>query len=274
MKKFEGILICTDLDGTLLRNDKTISKENKEAIEYFKSEGGRFTFVTGRVPSAALPIYNMVQPNAPIGCFNGAGVYDYETDTFVHFNELPEESLVLTEMIDRALPDVGIQLNTATNVYFCKDNPAQQDFRTNTGLPHKVCPYTNREEPVGKMIFLHRDVERLQKAAELLTSHPLAEKFNFIRSEKTIYEILPKGATKGAAISHIARGCGVDISRTIAVGDYDNDVSMLESARVGIAVSNASEAAKNAADLVLSVSNEEHAIAKIIWDLDAGKIRI
>ena len=135
MKKFEGILICTDLDGTLLRNDKTISKENKEAIEYFKSEGGRFTFITGRVPSSALPIYEAVHPNAPIGCFNGAGVYDYETDTFVHFNELPEESLVLTEMIDRELPEVGIQLNTSRNVYFCKENYAQKHFRAETGLP-------------------------------------------------------------------------------------------------------------------------------------------
>lgn len=273
MKKFEGILICTDLDGTLLRNDKTISEKTKAAIEYFKSEGGRFTFITGRVPSSALPIYNMVHPNAPIGCFNGAGVYDYETDTFVHFNELPEESLVLTEMIDRELPEVGIQLNTSRNVYFCKENLAQKHFRESTGLPLKVCPYTNREESVGKMIFLHHEDEMIEKIIALLHSHPLAEKFDFIRSERVIYEILPKGASKGAALPRIAEACGVDISRTIAVGDYENDVSMLKAAGIGIAVANACDAAKAAADLV-TVSNEEDAIAKIIWDLDAGKIRI
>ena len=42
MKKFEGVLICTDLDGTLLKNDKSISRENSEAIEYFKAEGGKW----------------------------------------------------------------------------------------------------------------------------------------------------------------------------------------------------------------------------------------
>ena len=47
MKKFEGMLMCTDLDGTLFQTDKTVSEENKEAIEYFKSEGGYFTFITG-----------------------------------------------------------------------------------------------------------------------------------------------------------------------------------------------------------------------------------
>ena len=41
MKKFEGIFFCTDLDGTLLRNDKSISKTNLDAIEYFKNEGGK-----------------------------------------------------------------------------------------------------------------------------------------------------------------------------------------------------------------------------------------
>ena len=50
MGKFDGILICTDLDGTILKNDKTISNRNIEAMEYFKKEGGYFTFVTGRMP--------------------------------------------------------------------------------------------------------------------------------------------------------------------------------------------------------------------------------
>ena len=80
MKTFEGILICTDLDGTLLRNDKSISRENSEAIEYFKANGGRFTFVTGRMPYFSQKAREMINPNAPIGCINGGGVYDYEKE--------------------------------------------------------------------------------------------------------------------------------------------------------------------------------------------------
>ena len=54
MGKFSGILLCTDLDGTLYRNDKTVSDENLDAIEYFKNKGGLFTFITGRVPKNLL----------------------------------------------------------------------------------------------------------------------------------------------------------------------------------------------------------------------------
>ena len=271
MKKFEGILLCTDLDGTLLRADKSISKKNLEAIDYFKSNGGRFTFITGRVPKAAQAVYEAVRPNAPIGCFNGGGVYDFEADAFLHFSTLSEEATVLAALVDRELPEVGIQLNTARNVYFCKDNPAQQDFRAATGLPYKVCPYRNRSEDVGKMIFLHREKEVLERLEKLLTTHPLSERFDFIRSERTIFEILPKGASKGAALARIAESCGVDMRRTVAIGDYDNDVSMLKAAAIGVAVSNASEAAKRAADYT-TVSNEEHAIARVISDLDSGHI--
>ena len=71
MGKFDGILICTDLDGTLYRNDKTISDENKAAIEYFKSEGGLFTFITGRMPDYSEEAYMAASPNVPFGCING-----------------------------------------------------------------------------------------------------------------------------------------------------------------------------------------------------------
>ena len=77
MGKFDGFLICTDLDGTLLRNDKSVSEENRKAIAYFKQEGGLFTFITGRMPYYAAESYEVAQPNAPFGCINGGAIYDY-----------------------------------------------------------------------------------------------------------------------------------------------------------------------------------------------------
>lgn len=271
MKKFEGILLCTDLDGTLLGSDRSVSKENLEAIDYFKSNGGRFTFVTGRAPITAKRMYEMVHPNAAIGCFNGGGVYDFETDALLRFKELDREALELVAAVDRELPEVGIQVNGARHIYFNKENAAQEHFRKITGVPNLSCHFTEVPEPMAKVLLLHAEDAVIRAVAALLAAHPLASKYDFIRSEPTLYEILPKGVSKGGALLQLAEIYGIDPKRTIAVGDYDNDVSMLAAAGLGIAVENASEAAKRAADLV-TVSNDAHAIARIIGDLDAGRI--
>ena len=123
MGKFDGVLICTDLDGTLLRGDKSISDENRCAIEYFKSEGGRFTFVTGRMPFFVSDIYERVQPNAPIGCINGGGLFNYESQKYIWNEELDPLAVELVRAVDEAFPDVGIQMNSLYHVYFSKENP-------------------------------------------------------------------------------------------------------------------------------------------------------
>lgn len=271
MKKFEGILLCTDLDGTLLRNDKTVSKENLRAIEYFKQEGGLFTFVTGRMPFFVSNIYETVEPNVPFGCINGGGLYDHRAQRYVWTQTMPHSVLEMVAYADERITDLGIQVNTFEHVYFCKENDAMAEFRRITGLPNLACHYSAIKEPIAKIVFGDFCEESLHHLKELLDSHPMAGDFDFIRSEKTLYEILPKGIGKGAALKKLADFLRVDLSKTIAVGDYNNDVSMIRAAKLGVAVANACPDAKESADYV-TVSNEEHAIARIIEELERGEL--
>ena len=271
MGKFDGILICTDLDGTLYRKDKSISDENREAIEYFKSEGGFFTFITGRMPYYSTDAYNKVRPNAPFGCINGGGVYDGEAKRYVWTADMPDGVMELVEAVDKALPDVGIQACVLDKTYFCRENDRMVSFRAQTGLPKLVCDYHDITEPIGKILFGTESEECILNIEKILRSHKRADEFDFIRSERTLFEILPKGVNKGLALSKIAEHLGVDKKHSIAVGDYNNDIGMFRAAGIGIAVANACQAALDAADLV-TVSNEEHAIAKIIYDIENGKI--
>lgn len=271
MKKFEGILFTTDLDGTLLRNDKSISGENLEAIEYFKDNGGYFSIVTGRAPMIVGDIYNAVRPNAPFGCLNGGGVYDGNRAEYMWTCELSRKALKLVEYVDKNLPDMAIQICGFKNCYFSKMNAAMVRHRDSADFPDLRRHYHDVEEPIAKVLFAHEEEERLFTLRDMLNAQPLASEFDFIRSDPEYYEILPKGISKGNLLIKIAGLTGIDKTRTIAIGDNDNDVSMLRSAAVGVAVANASSAAKDAADIV-TVSNEENAIAKIIEDLDSGKI--
>lgn len=273
MGKFSGILICTDLDGTLFKNDKTISEENKRASEYFMSEGGYFTFITGRLPYYSRSAYEAVGPNAPFGCINGGGVYDGAAERYVWSCALPREAIELVEHIDRLFPDVGIQVCCHDKTYFVKDSPVMVDFRRATGLPNLACHYREVTEPYAKILFGTDVEDEMQAIAKALREHPLSERFGLIRSERKLFEILPKGVHKGISIEKLAEYLGICIEKTVAIGDYDNDVGMLRAAGLGIAVANASPAAMAAADLV-TVSNEENAIARVIYDLDEGKIRL
>ncbi|MBO5852671.1 MAG: HAD family phosphatase [Clostridia bacterium] len=269
MKKFEGMLFCTDLDGTLFSSDTSVSRQNLDAIEYFKSEGGLFTFITGRAPITATQVYNIVKPNAPYGCFNGAGIYDQKENKYIWNIPLPSGAVELVREVDKRLPEIGIQVNTDKGVYFCKDNHAMEIFRDITGVPNIYCDYENINEPVIKFIFAHTDKAQMDELVKLLHSHKRADEFDFIRSERIIYEILPKGASKGNALCKMAELLNIDIRKTIAVGDYDNDVSMIKAAGAGFAVSNAVDAVKEVADFI-TVSNNESAIAAIVDGLDKG----
>lgn len=273
MNKFDGLLIVTDLDGTLLRNDKSISKENLSAIEYFKSNGGFFTFITGRPPMSSVDVYETIKPNAPFGCMNGGGIYDHLKQEYMWIETLPKTVLELVACVDKSISSVGIQVCTPEKVYFCKDNPAMIRHRIVTKLPNYACSYYDIKEPITKIVFTEDYEDTLFALRDMLNSHELAENFSFIRSDKNFYEILPKGINKGTVVNKLSQILGVDLKRTIAVGDNDNDESMIRAAALGIAVSNASVAAKTAADYI-TVSNEEHAIAKIIYDIDMGNIKV
>lgn len=273
MKKFEGILICTDLDGTLLNSQSRISPENLAAIEYFKKEGGLFTFITGRMPFFVENIYSVVNPNAPFGCINGGGIYDHRRKEYLWTRGIDYDALELVAYIDRELPTMGIQVNTFDKIYFSKENAAMKRFRDVTGLPNLVKPYANVKEPLAKIVFGDMDPANIRRLDELLHSHPKAKNFDFIHSEDTLYEILPSNSGKASLLPRFEELLHVSHNKLIAVGDYYNDLEMIRCAGVGVAVANAMPEVKAVADYI-TVSNDENAIAQIIYDIENGVLPV
>lgn len=274
MKKFDGILICTDLDGTLLKNDKTISEENLKAIEYFKSEGGIFTFNTGRLPVMTKQFYDIVKPNAPVCCLNGAGIYDFEAGEYILKNPLSKSYTKLLSSVNEALPEIGYLLFAFYKEHVCKENEEVLNYRRVKHVTAPVCDFRDIKEDIAKILLVIKegDEETMAKAKDLLARHKKADKFSFIRSELTLYEILPKGVSKGDLLNKLSKILSIDLKNTYAIGDYNNDVSMLTLAGVGVAVSNATDEAKAAADFI-TASNEEDAIARLIYGIEKGEFK-
>lgn len=273
MGKFEGILFCTDLDGTLLNSRGTVSKENREAIEYFKREGGSFTIITGRPPAIAGDIYEMSGANIPYGCINGSAIYDPAKGEYLWMDTMPHEGFLITDYVYKNMPDIGIQVNTADKIYFCRDNPAMVHFREITGYPKLEKSYTELEaEPWIKVVFSTHIPERLAEIRAEIDALPWADCVEFVSGADDFCEILPKGNTKGTVLQKMAELLGIDMKKTVAVGDYENDVDMLRRAGVGYAMGNACPEAKAVADRI-TVNCDEHAIAAIVAELDSGIVK-
>lgn len=272
MGKFDGILLCSDLDGTLLREDKSISEKNRRALEYFKKNGGMFSIMTGRMSFVLDPTIKATKPNAPVGFGNGLGIYDFENNQKLSLRFVDPSVLTIVEKVYRDFPEIGIEIATHDKIYCVRVNETVKKHLSDENIPLVMTGVKEFSLPIAKILFAARP-EVLENFILQISKEEDAGKFQLLRSDKLYFEILPKDVGKGELLLQLAELLGIDKEKTIAIGDNDNDVSMLLAAQLGIAVENAAKSAKDAADMV-APSNEEDAIAFIIEALDAGGIKM
>ena len=267
MGKFDGILLVSDLDETLLTKDKRISDGNRAAIQRFTSEGGTFTYVTGRIPVGMQAVLEQMTPDVPVGCINGGGIYDPKTKSYVWSAKLDPAAEMLVDFVYKEFPDVGIELCGYYEAWFLRMTPLTEAHRQIERIPYVTAAYQEVADRLSKVVLVI-EADRLKCVADALQKHPVADQFDFVQSTSQYYEILPKGASKGTLLLRMADLFGIDRRRTVAVGDNNNDLSMLQAAGLGVAVANATPYAKSAADLVLDRTNDEDAIAELIERLE------
>lgn len=272
MGKFDGILLCTDLDDTLLTTDKQISEENKKAIEYFKNEGGLFTFSTGRVVHGARMMLEHITPNAPMICFNGGGIYDFNHDKLLWSANLDDSAVEVVEFVDKNFPQAGIEVCTEGIVYVSKVNRIVKEHLEFEELPEEYLDYHKINEKWKKAIFMVEE-EEIPQLKELIQKSEFADKYTFIRSSPYYYELLPKGFDKGAGLMKLAEILRIDPKMTIGMGDNENDINLIRRAGVGIAVANAIPEAREAADYI-TVDNNSSAVSAVIHAINDGQIKV
>ena len=268
MGKFTGYLICTDCDGTLTYEPGKVSDENAQAIKYFQEEGGLFTLATGRFPDHAELFQDKLQVNAPMVSLNGTLLYDVENDAMINKWGMPTEDCfkMLSYVIEQHPKVWDFWMNgvlkdgTFGSVGYNLSERSPQDERlkeTLTEFPEEMLKIVI-VAPADVIIALQADLKE-----------KFGKEFRFDTSWPEGLEIQRIDSGKGVAVQYMKEHLGVDIHTTIGVGDYENDMTLLECADIGYAVSNAIDSIKEIADQV-TVSNKEHALAAIIRDLERG----
>lgn len=264
--KFSGMIICSDVDGTLIDEKNTVPKNNIEAIEYFRAHGGNFMIATGRVPEAVTSATGDLAFDYPGICHNGCSVYDFNENAYKETIEIDERAIHAAEEIMGFMPSSGVEVMTAQGIYVVKRTPAT-DFHITFEKVDAV--FIDRIEdapkPWFKILFAQKPDET-DTIKEAFLNSPHNKNYNLIKTHHFYYEIFNKFASKGAALKKFCEHNGIDTKNVIAIGDNENDITMLDVAGVSAAVAGASDIVKSHADII-TCSNEDGAIADLISKL-------
>ena len=266
MGKFTGYLICTDCDGTLTYEPGKVSDENAKAIKYFQEEGGLFTLATGRFPDHVDLFRDKIQINAPMVSLNGTLLYDVNNGTMINKWGLPtEQCYELLSYVKESYEKLhdfwvnGVLADgTFGSISYNFSEHRSEDDSLKKALEEFPCEML-------KMVIAGNAEVILKLQADL--KEKFGQSFRFDTSWPEGLEIQAIDSGKGVAVEYMKTHLDTDIHTTIGVGDYENDITLLECADIGYAVDNAIDSVKSIADRV-TVSNKDHAIAAIINDIE------
>ena len=269
MKPIETAIFC-DLDGTLFDSTGAVSAENRDAIVRYTRAGGLFAIATGRCPDNMLCFLEGVAFNAPCIVLNGAGVWDRSTDRFLYTQFADREAIAQVLFECRAHhPSFDLQVYTERDIlYVSPEETVNRPFWELHRSSHFVSIEDAMQAPWFKsLLFGNRD--ELHEIESFLLEKGLADRFDRVYATTDIVpdqeylDLLPKGVNKGTALK-VCRGLYCYRGRTlIGVGDYNNDLELLEEADIAASPANANAAIKAVTDVHLP-SNNEHAIAALI----------
>ena len=280
MGKFDGVLLATDFDDTLYRSNITgpgvseaekrseivVFGRNKEALDYFLAEGGRFTVATGRAFQTFRPYVGRVPMNAPCILGNGAVIYDFEKDTELSHAWLPETILEDAQALSEAMPELGFETHLGEIIYTYRPNEITWRHLHKMGCPYVECAFEEMPRPWTKLLVQHVNHGELVKAQTWVKTN-CPGRYEAIFSNYHLLEITAAGANKGGAVLKVAVMLGIEPENIYCIGDNQNDIPMLAVAKKGFAPANCAAEVREWGAEILSPC-DEGAVADVIRWLD------
>lgn len=265
MGKFDGMLLLSDMDGTLLNDEHQISDENVVAIKYFTQNGGKFSIATGRAKRATQPYCERACINAPAVVFNGAALYDYKNDKVLGQTNMDIAAVDFVLELAEKFPFLGIEIFMAEEEYIAQLTPITEYHFKVVGLPVIVLPARDIPQPWIKLNMTAP--EEQVRVVEKYVKNTYPHRYFYQRSGNNFFEAMSNGVDKGVGALKVCEACRIDRKNLFTIGDHMNDIELIEVAAISFAPSNAVEHIKSLADVVVC-SNNEHCVASAINYLD------
>ncbi len=263
-------VLFLDLDGTLLNDEKEITAGNRAALQKALDLGHRVVITTGR-PLASAKIQNEKLGLTGDGCyiiaFNGGVIYDCGKGAPIYENYLTKETALKALGLCKQV-GVHAQGYDATHVLVEPDHDkeAVEYYRSTTGTVFRQVSSFQEElgEKVPKVLAISLTDRAVLERAEKLLKSELSAETDCLYSSNHYMEIVAKGLNKGTAILRLCDLLGVPVADSIAVGDQENDLLMIKTAGLGVAMANAIDRVKEQAGYVTIRDNNHDGIAEVV----------
>jgi Cof subfamily protein (haloacid dehalogenase superfamily) len=253
-------LVVSDVDGTLLTKDKTLTDSARAAVRRLHEAGIGFTITSSR-PTIGMRF--LIEPLAitlPVGAFNGSAIVDPQMKPI-------EQHLIPAAAAQRCLDvlnEFGVDIWLFTNDKWLTRHPdgeyVPHEKRAIRADPTIVADFAPYLSAACKIVGASSDAALLQ-ACEATMQKALGAEATAVRSQSYYLDVTPPGCDKGTFVQTIAKRQGISTDAVATIGDMQNDLAMFRKSGLSIAMGNATDDVKQAANHV-TASNEDEGFAK------------
>lgn len=268
MPEIYKALLATDMDFTLLAPGKDVPEGNKEAIKALKEAGVAFTIATGRSSFLVGKFAEDLGIDVPIITSNGGSLFDAANRRQFASRDFGVKKIrtLLRYLLDN---NADATLYSDEGIFFAPCSSRKFFVEGyNVGVPPE------KQSPIIDFGMDFPEQERIPAFNKILLIKPNKELYRIlcedpeleaICSGPDLYDIMPAGTSKGNALLSLADYLGVPRTNTFAIGDNENDISMIAGAEHGIAMGNATEGAKKAAEYI-TANYDSLGFAKAVYE--------
>jgi Cof subfamily protein (haloacid dehalogenase superfamily) len=268
-------LIATDMDGTLLGSDKQVGVANKEAVKCVGNKDIRFTICTGRIHTMTEAYIKELSIETPIIAANGAIIWDGIKHEILWGKPMVhEEALAILQFGAKQHMDY-IAMAAEGCYYSTASSRKERFFEYNRIAKSKgfhemlVEPFDDegeciRGKHIYKILFCEVDGKQNPKVVAFLKD---LQNTTYVSSDVGLLDISHKEVSKGSGLAKLCEILGISNEEVVTFGDYQNDISMIKFAKLGIAMGNATAEIKEVAEYVTDTNDDNgfaNAIKKLI----------
>ncbi|MPW26564.1 Cof-type HAD-IIB family hydrolase [Alkalibaculum sp. M08DMB] len=254
-------LLAVDIDGTLLNSKGILTKKTKDSIYKAIDKGVIFVICTGRPIQGVTSLNDELGIDLPYITYNGAMVVKGKSKEILYERSLQFNSALSIYELGKKY-DTTIIIWSNNKLYVNRADEKAKEYSELTNTPYTVVKMLEDiPHEITKILWYDDNAKLLEYQKNI--SPNFRDKVNFHLSRPYFLEFVDVHATKAIAIQKLCKYYNIDISETIAIGDGYNDLSMISTAGLGVAMENAPEEIKNAAKFI-TTSCDEDGVANVI----------